>query len=88
MFIMTQQRVRSPTLDTIEMVEKTINEYSGEYRKTQLWDKLPRKVMWPTFVRILDYLQEINKIVVSQDGVITYIWNPVLANKVRFRKSY
>jgi len=83
-----KQVVRSPTLETVQMVEKTIEEYSGEYRKTQLWEKLPRKVMWPTFVRILQYLEEINKIVVSDDGIITYIWNPMLSNKLRFRKSY
>ncbi len=79
---------RSPTLDTVSMVEKTIAAYSGEFKKTQLWEKLPRKVMWPTFVTILDYLEEINKIVVSEDGIITYIWNPKLASKVRSRKSY
>ena len=79
---------RSPTLETVNMVEKTIEEYSGEYKKTQLWEKLPRKVMWPTFVTILSYLEEINKIAVSEDGIITYIWNPKLASRVRVRKSY
>ena len=79
---------RSPTLETVHMVEKTIEEYSGEYKKTQLWEKLPRKVMWPTFVTILNYLEEINKIVVSENGIITYIWNPKLAGRVRTRKSY
>ena len=82
------QLFRSPTLDTVNMVEKTIEEYSGEHKKTQLWNKLPRKVMWPTFVIILNYLEEINKIVISEDGIITYIWNPKLVNKVRARKSY
>ena len=79
---------RSPTLETVLMVEKTIEEYSGEYKKTQLWEKLPRKVMWPTFVTILNYLEEINKIIISDDGIITYIWNPTLALKLRSRKSY
>lgn len=79
---------RSPTLDTVIMVEKTIADNSGEFKKTQLWEKLPRKVMWPTFVTVLDYLIEINKIVISDDGVITYIWNPKLAKTVKSRKSY
>ncbi len=82
------QLFRSPTLDTVNMVEKTVAKYSGEFKKTQLWEKLPRKVMWPTFVTILDYLEEINKIVISDEGIITYIWNPNLASKVRSRKSY
>ena len=32
--------VRSPTLETIRMVEETIEENNGEYNKTQLWEKL------------------------------------------------
>lgn len=79
---------RSPNLDTVNMVEKTIVEYSGELKRTQLWEKLPRKVMWHTFTIILDYLTEINKIVISDNGIITYIWNPKLAGKVKTRKSY
>lgn len=81
------QRFRSPTLDTVRMVERTIAENSPG-KKTQIWEKLPRKVMWPTFLTILDYLEEINKTVMSDDGAITYIWNPRLASRVRSRKSY
>ena len=79
---------RSPTLETVKMVEKTIEKYSGEFKKTQIWEKLPRKVMWPTYLVILDYLEEKNHIIISEDGIITYIWNPKFASKVRFRKSY
>ncbi|MEK6872510.1 MAG: hypothetical protein AABW90_00680 [Nanoarchaeota archaeon] len=82
------QELRSPTLETVKMVEKTIKEYSGEFNKTQLWEKLPRKVMWSTYLIILEYLEEINKIITSGNRVITYIWNPELARKVLFRKSY
>lgn len=70
---------RSPTLETVKMVEEVIHEYSGEFKKTQLWQKLPRKVMWPTYLVILEYLEEINRIVISDNGIITYIWNPELA---------
>jgi len=80
--------IRSPTLETVKMVERTIEEYSGEFKKTQIWEKLPKKIMWPTYLVVLDYLEEINKIITSDEGVITYIWNPGLAKKVRFRKSY
>ena len=79
---------RSPTLDTVNMVENTIEEHSGEFKKTQIWEKLPRKVMWATFDIILNYLQQINKISVSDSGIITHIWNPKLVDKVRLRKSY
>ena len=77
---------RSPTLETVKMVEKIIRKYSGEFKKTQLWQKLPRKVMWPTYLVILEYLEEINRIVISDNGVITYIWNPELAKQYLAKK--
>jgi len=79
---------RSPTLETVRMVEKTIEKYSGEFKKTQIWERLPRKVMWSTYLVILNYLEEKNHIIASDDGIISYIWNPRLAGKVRVRKSY
>src|SRR3989344_9133723 len=47
---------RWQTLETVLMVEKTINDHSGEFNRTQLWKKLPKKVMWQTYLIILDYL--------------------------------
>lgn len=79
---------RSPTLETVRMVETTIEKNSGEFKKTQIWEKLPRKVMWPTYLVILDYLEEKNHIIISEEGIITYIWNPKLTNKIMSRKSY
>ena len=77
--------VRSPTLDTVLMVEKTIDKYSGDYNRTELWKKLPKKVMWQTYLVVLDYLQDINKIAIDKLGKIAYIWNPELAKKLRHR---
>jgi len=82
--ILKKSITRSPTLDTVLMVENTIEQYSGEYNRTKMWKKLPRKVMWQTYLVILDYLESINKIVLEQDTVI-YIWNPTLARKLRKR---
>ena len=61
---------RSPTLDTVLMVEKAIEENSGEYTRTKLWKNLPRKVMWQTYLVILDYLKGIHKIAVDREGKI------------------
>lgn len=77
--------VRSPTLETVMMVEKAIEDFSGEFNRTSLWKNLPRKVMWQTYLVILDYLQEINKIAIDREGKIGYIWNPALAKKLRQR---
>ncbi len=73
--------LRSPTLDTVFMIEETIKKYSGEYNKTQIWKKLPRKVMWQTFKIVINYLENINKIMVGKKGILVYIWNPILAKK-------
>ena len=79
--------VRSPTLETVLMVERTIEKYSGEFNRTELWKKLPRKVMWQTYLTILDYLQSINKVAIDSVGKVGYIWNPALAMKLRNRKE-
>jgi len=79
---------RSPTLETVLMVERTIEEYSGDFNRTELWKKLPRKVMWQTYLVILDYLQSINKIAISKEGILVYIWSPESAKKFMNRKRY
>ncbi|MDP4038975.1 MAG: hypothetical protein Q8P57_00110 [Candidatus Pacearchaeota archaeon] len=40
---------RSPTLDTVFMVESFIKENSGEFTRTEIWNNLPKKVMWQTY---------------------------------------
>lgn len=78
-------RRRSPTLQTVLMVERFIDKYSGEYKKTELFEKLPKKVMWQTFQTIMNYLQSINKIIIESDGKIVYIWNPELYARIKNR---
>ena len=79
---------RSPTLETVRMVERIIEEYSGELNRTELWKKLPKKVMWQTYLVILDYLQSINKIAISKEGILVYIWSLESAKKFMKRKRY
>lgn len=79
---------RSPRLETIIMVEKFIKEHSGNYKKTELLNKLPKKVMWGTFNVILKYLWDNNKICIDRKGYIVYIWNPELAKRFINRKRY
>ena len=75
--------VRSPTLQTVLMVEAFIKENSGEYKKTEIFEKLPRKVMWNTFQVIMGYLEESLKIMIENDGKITYIWNPKFYERIK-----
>ena len=79
---------RSPTLDTVLMVERIIEEYSGEFNRTELWKRLSKKVMWQTYLVILNYLQSINKIAISKEGIIAYIWSPEVAKKFLKKRRY
>ncbi len=79
---------RSPTLDTVIMVEKTIEKYSGEFNRTELWKKLPRKVMWQTYLIVLDYLQSVNRIAMDKNGILVHIWSPEVAKKFAKRRTY
>jgi len=77
--------VRSPTLQTVLMVEEFIKEHNSEFKKTELFEKLPRKVMWNTFQIIMTYLEDTYKIIIEKDGIITYIWNPKFFEKIKDR---
>lgn len=76
---------RSPTLQTVLMVEKFIKDNSGEYKKTELFNKLPKKVMWQTFQVIMEYLERSLKVVYDKEGYLVYIWNPEFAAKYKNR---
>jgi hypothetical protein len=78
---------RSPTLQTVLMVEKFIDDNSGEYKKTDLFKNLPKKVMWQTFQVIMEYLENINKIGYDREGYIVYIWNPEFFKKIKDRPA-
>ena len=78
---------RSPTLQTVLMVEKFIDKHSGAFKKTELFKKLPRKVMWQTFQVIMDYLESIAKIAYDKEGYVVYIWNPALYEKMKNRPA-
>ena len=66
-----------PRLDTVIMVEETIKKAREYPTKAALWRSLKKKVMYQTFLVILDYLQESNKIYIDKrDGRVVWIWNP------------
>ena len=78
---------RSPTLQTVLMVEKFIDNNSGVYKKTELFNNLPKKVMWQTFQVIMEYLESINKIAYDNEDYVVYIWSPELGQKYKNRKD-
>ena len=78
---------RSPTLQTVLMVEKFIDDNSGEFKKTGLFNNLPRKVMWQTFQVIMEYLESVLKIVYDKEGYVVYIWSPEFYEKIKDRPA-
>lgn len=78
---------KSPTLQTVLMVERFVEEHSGEYKKTNLFQALPKKMVWPTFQVIIEYLQSIRKIVFDSEGYVVYIWNPEFSKKIGGRPA-
>ncbi len=57
---------RYPRLDTVLMIEDAIRSAGGDYSIRQLWQKLPKKVMWQTYLTVLDYLEHSNKIMFTK----------------------
>jgi hypothetical protein len=78
---------RFPRLDTVLMVEGFIREYDGEYKKKQLWEKLPKKMMYQTYSVIIDYLLVSGKISVDSERKIGWIFYPEEAEK-RLKKAH
>ena len=74
--------LHSPTLESVIMVEKTIQKFSQEYGKYQLWKKLPKKMMYQTFQTILDYLENSGKIIIDKDGCVIWTYNPEMIRKL------
>ena len=68
--------LHSPTLESVFMVEETIQKHSQECGKYQLWKKPPKKMMYQTFQVILDYLEQSGKILIDKEGCIIWTFNP------------
>lgn len=65
----------SPTLDTILMVEETIQKSNNSIvTVAEIKRMLPRKVNHNTLIRVLEYLEKSNKIAVTLKG-ITWIYD-------------
>lgn len=73
--------IHSPTLASIRMVEAHIKKHSQEFTRFGLWKRLPKKMMYQTFLEITKYLQESGKIFECEDGTVIWTWNPLLLKK-------
>ncbi len=72
----TKQILRYPRLDTVLMVERSIKNFDGEFKKKALWEHLPKKMMYQTYCVILDYLLYSRKISIDSEGKVGWIHYP------------
>lgn len=79
----TRSKDRSPRLETILMIEKTLYNHRSEKTITQIWKLLPKKVMWTTFISTLKYLEYSGKIIIEKDKTVIWIWNPSAIEKLK-----
>ena len=61
---------RSPTLNTVLMVEETLSKAHGLLTIGKLKRLLPKQVMHQTLMAIIDYLEYSGKIVFHNDSVL------------------
>jgi len=71
--------LHDPRMETILMVEKAILESEDYPARTELWKRLPRKIQYQTYKRILEYLEASGKIAFNSKKIIyTGVNNPKL----------
>jgi hypothetical protein len=71
-----------PKLNSILMVEKTIQDSEDYPTKMELWKSLPKQMQYQTFKLILDYLELSNKIMFDDDKIIWIFANNKKLNKL------
>ena len=63
-----------PRLDTVLMVEDAIKKSRDYPKRTELWEKLPKKVMYQTYKVVIDYLIASRKIIVTKDDRLMWVF--------------
>jgi hypothetical protein len=69
------QLMHSPTLNTVIMVEKVLQEAREIIKISELKRRLPKQVMHSTLLQVLDYLQESGKVLITTKGVV-WVYRP------------
>ncbi|MDP2666322.1 MAG: hypothetical protein Q8P05_02375 [Candidatus Diapherotrites archaeon] len=68
---------RYPRLDTVLMIEEVLRDAGGDFSVREIWKRLPKQVMWQTYLTVLDYLEYSNKILIDpRDNHPIWIWDP------------
>jgi hypothetical protein len=79
------QLMHSPTLNTVIMVEKVLQEAREIIKVSELKRRLPKQVMHSTLLQILDYLQESGKVLITTKGVVWIYRPPAELERIKSR---
>ena len=63
-----------PRLDTVLMIEDAIKNAKDYPKRTELWKKLPKKVMYQTYKIVVDYLIDSRKVMLTKDDKLVWIF--------------
>lgn len=66
--------MRTPKLETIQMIKEEIDSNSSIY---QLWKKLPRKTMYQTYKKAIEYLKDTNQILIKENKILLINLNQI-----------
>ena len=72
--IVAKRKIHSPHLDTVQMIERTIEPRHDFRTVTELYNALPRGVQHATFKKVLAYLEESNKTAYTKNGAVFWIF--------------
>jgi hypothetical protein len=81
--IFKNEILRYPRLDTILMIEESMRSSKGDLTLRGVWQSLPKKVMWQTYLTAVDYLTYSGKIILDRDRHPVWIWNPKLMERIK-----
>ncbi len=62
-----------PNLQTLLMIEKAIKEADIPPKRTALWRSLPRRPMYQTFKKAIDYLDASGKIMIDRNDRVVWV---------------
>ncbi|MCK4522377.1 MAG: hypothetical protein KAU20_07430 [Nanoarchaeota archaeon] len=75
---------RSPTLNTVLMVEEMLKNADGLMTIAELRRKLPKQVMHQTLMAVIDYLDYSGKIVFHENKIL---WTFKPQSKLKMKKG-
>lgn len=83
---MARKIIHYPRLDTILMIEEVIKK-TKQKNKMHIWRAMPKKIMYQTFLLVLEYLEKSGKIVIEK-GRIEWIHDPVFVKRLAELSQY